>query len=54
MADFQLFGLICLMIALAYLYITVFVSAINFEFDDEKELRIKKQGEKSLRNSKPL
>jgi hypothetical protein len=53
MADFQLFGLICLMIAFALLC-TIFVSAINFEFDDEKELRKKKQGEKSLRNSKPL
>jgi|GEM_PF-6446947 len=43
MADFQLFGLICLMIAFAMLC-TIFIDVINFEFDDEKELKSKKEG----------
>jgi hypothetical protein len=38
MVDLQFIGLICVMIALALLFGTI-LKSINFDFDDEKELK---------------
>ncbi len=42
MVDFQLIALICVMIALAIFFATI-LKSINFDFDDEKELKKGKQ-----------
>ena len=42
MADFQFIVLICIMIALA-IFFGIILKSINFDFDDEKELKKGKQ-----------